>query len=348
MHVCRLSQINVGDLVGISKATSSLVVRKVTRAVARLAPDVLSFPSTRAQQAEVMRGFYAIAKFPGVLGAIDCTHIPLQSPGGDQAELFRNRKGYFSLNVQAVASHDLRFINIVSKWHGSTHDATIFSNSRLCHRFESGEFGRCFLLGDGGYPAKSYLLTPLASPATESQQRYKNAHIVTRNVVERAFGVLKRRFPCLRHGLRVKVSCCLYQHSAQCLIMLILTNLLSSVVASTQTVKQQYQYLKMVLKYSSCINISVQVLQHCYCLCVCALYRFRHLWRLCWLAVLHNLCIETGDDQVPDGDQQQQPPAGQRVYEDVPVTNFSGSQRPGATAVRDALITSYSIVYYAL
>lgn len=76
MHVCRLSQINVGDLVGISKATSSLVVRKVTRAVARLAPYVLSFPSTRAQQAEVMRGFYAIAKFPGVLGAIDCTHIP--------------------------------------------------------------------------------------------------------------------------------------------------------------------------------------------------------------------------------------------------------------------------------
>lgn len=38
--------------------------------------------------------FYRFAKFPSVIGAIDCTHIKIQSPGGgDQAELFRNRKG---------------------------------------------------------------------------------------------------------------------------------------------------------------------------------------------------------------------------------------------------------------
>lgn len=39
--------------------------------------------------------------------------------GGDYAELFRNHKGYFSINVQAVC------------WPGSTHDSTIFNNSRL-------------------------------------------------------------------------------------------------------------------------------------------------------------------------------------------------------------------------
>jgi len=86
-------------MVGVSKATGSVVVKKVTQAVARLAPELVSFPATQDQQASVMRDFYLIANFPGVLGAIDCTHVLLQSPRGNHAELYRNRKGYFSLNV---------------------------------------------------------------------------------------------------------------------------------------------------------------------------------------------------------------------------------------------------------
>ena len=52
--------------------------------------------------AEIQRGFMNHSGIPGVVGAIECTHIPIQSPGGDMAELFRNRKGFFSINVQAI------------------------------------------------------------------------------------------------------------------------------------------------------------------------------------------------------------------------------------------------------
>lgn len=155
-----------------------------------------------------MRGFYGLASFPGVLGAIDCTHVAIQSPGGVNGELFRNRKGYFSLNIQGVVSATLVFENVVSRWYGSAHDATIFANSRLNARFESGEFNDFYLLGDAGYPCKNYLLTPLAATPTAAQRRYNYCQIRTRNPVERAFGVLKRRFPCLKMGLRVKVTEC--------------------------------------------------------------------------------------------------------------------------------------------
>ncbi|KAH7961883.1 hypothetical protein HPB52_013099 [Rhipicephalus sanguineus] len=47
-----------------------------------------------------MEEFYRIANFPGVTGCIDCTHVKIKSPGGDDAEVFRCRKGYFSINVQ--------------------------------------------------------------------------------------------------------------------------------------------------------------------------------------------------------------------------------------------------------
>ena len=58
--------------------------------------------------------FWRICAFPSVLGAIDCTHIKIQCPGGENAELFRNRKGYFSTNVQGVSGPGLQILNIVA------------------------------------------------------------------------------------------------------------------------------------------------------------------------------------------------------------------------------------------
>nr|CAI5859513.1 unnamed protein product [Callosobruchus analis] len=40
--------------------------------------------------------------FPKRIGALDCTHIEIQSPGGYEAEMFRNRKGFFAYNVHTV------------------------------------------------------------------------------------------------------------------------------------------------------------------------------------------------------------------------------------------------------
>ena len=153
-----------------------------------------------------MAKFFDFARFPGVLGAIDCTHIAVQSPGGNTPELYRNRKGYFSINVQAVCNATLEITDVVARYPGSVHDSTIFCASTLCGRFERGEITDAYLLGDAGYACKHYLLTPLAATTNVAEERYNRAQIRTRNVIERCFGVLKRRFPCLRMGLRVRVE----------------------------------------------------------------------------------------------------------------------------------------------
>jgi len=52
-----------------------------------------------------------------------------------------------------------------------------------------------------GYACKLYLFTPLLSPTTDPDKKYNKAQIKTRNIIERVFGVWKKKFPCLRRGL---------------------------------------------------------------------------------------------------------------------------------------------------
>ncbi len=152
----------------------------------------------------IKNAFYNIASFPGVIGVIDGTHIPIQSPNSNIGEEFRNRKGIFSINVQVVCGHNQEIYDIVNRWPGSTHDSRIFNNSSIKLRFENQEF-RGHLLGDKGYAQTSYLFTPVRNVVTPAKQRCNNSHELTRKVIERLFGIWKRRFPCLRRKMANKL-----------------------------------------------------------------------------------------------------------------------------------------------
>ncbi|CAN7950423.1 unnamed protein product, partial [Ixodes hexagonus] len=199
-------QVVLGDLWGVHKSTVCRAIKRVTIAIASLAREFVTFPTTEAERREVWQGFYAMQGFPGVVGAIDCTHVPIQSPGGVDAERYRNRAGYFSINVQTVSDHRLHIRDIVVRWPGSVHDSTIFSNSALKALFEDGKVGDYILLGDGGYACSRYMMTPVIAPKTPAERAYNTAHIPTRSTVERQYGVWKRRFPALQFGLRVKLN----------------------------------------------------------------------------------------------------------------------------------------------
>lgn len=193
----------MGDTQFASKATICRVVGKVSEAIASLNDRYISFP-TNNEAKIIAQHFYTYAGFPGVCGTIDCTHIPiLQSPSKNIGERFRNRKGYFSINVQTICDNNLVIRDIVARWPGSVHDATIFDNSHVRLIFETEQIQRGLtLLGDNGYPLRNYLMTPLLRPITRQELRYNRSHKTTRNSIERVYGIWKRRFPCLSMGLR--------------------------------------------------------------------------------------------------------------------------------------------------
>lgn len=214
----------IGDLFGVSKSTISKVITIVSHYIALLRETFINMPNTQEAICTTQKGFFNIARFPRVIAALDCTHVKILSPGeykkiiilymkytfttqiftgGDDAEIFRNRKGFFSFNVQTMCDSDLIIRDIVARWPGSTHDATILRNSRICHRLESAEFGNGIIIADKGYENNERLITPLTSVNSEAESLFNESLIRTRNTVERSYGVWKRRFPILSLGIRM-------------------------------------------------------------------------------------------------------------------------------------------------
>ena len=94
------------------------------------------------QKFEEQRGF------PGVLGAINGSHIPIEAPIKDP-EQYINRKGFHSLQLQVVCDMEMMFIDVFCGFPGSVHDARVFRNSPL---FIDAERNR-----DQLFPGNSYL-----------------------------------------------------------------------------------------------------------------------------------------------------------------------------------------------
>jgi len=81
-----------------------------------------------------------------------------------------------------------------------------FQNSRIYMCYTRRELTG-ILGGDNGYPCLPFLLTLILNPEMDEEIAYNNIHRRIRLIVERTFGIWKRRFPCLARGLTTKLIC---------------------------------------------------------------------------------------------------------------------------------------------
>ncbi|XP_069109344.1 putative nuclease HARBI1 [Argopecten irradians] len=199
-------QLCSGDNFNVDQSTVSRVIQRVTNALNRqeVVTKFISFPISAEAVRKHQADFYAVARFPGVIGAIDGTHIRILRPSINEPE-FVNRKNFHSINVQIVVDANSRILDLVARWPGSAHDARILRESGLARIFEARMVPvKCHLLGDSGYPCKNWLLTPYLNPLPGQQTRYNSAHKTTRCIVERAIGQWKRRFHVLHGEIRLR------------------------------------------------------------------------------------------------------------------------------------------------
>ena len=179
---------------GISQPSVSRCIAAVSDSLCLHAKEFITFPNQQ-EQLEIQQSFLEKDGFPLVLGCIDCSHVPIVAPSENEA-IYVNRKNGHSINIQAICDRSLKFIDVVARWPGSTHDAFIWRQSGIQQKIASGEVPivKGWFLADSGYPLTHNLITPLQSPNTPSERRYNRAFLKTRKHIECAFGLWKSRW----------------------------------------------------------------------------------------------------------------------------------------------------------
>ncbi|KAF5354500.1 hypothetical protein D9758_012403 [Tetrapyrgos nigripes] len=123
--------------------------------------------------------------FDDCIGAIDGCHFHA-CVSADAIPHFRNCKGFISQNVLAGCTFGMEFCYMLSRWEGSTADGQ----------------GKIYL-ADAGFPSCDVLLVPYRGvhyhmkEPRDPKELYNLRHAQLRNVIERIFGVDKRRFKIL-------------------------------------------------------------------------------------------------------------------------------------------------------
>ncbi|CAH3146229.1 unnamed protein product, partial [Porites lobata] len=88
-----------------------------TRRGLLLTPFQRGYCKTKSTEnlADTKRKFYDVVHFPGVISAINGTHIRIICPNKENAMAFANRKQFYSINVQAVCDSEAFITNIVAR-----------------------------------------------------------------------------------------------------------------------------------------------------------------------------------------------------------------------------------------
>lgn len=122
-------------------------------ALVKLTREHIKFPTTEQELQILEEGFYQANSIPGVVGAIDGTHIPIPAPVNEHRGSFINRKGSSSIVLQVVSDSNLKFFDVYTGWPGSVGNSRVSDKLlRLPDRYH--------ILGDSAYPLSAGLLTP--------------------------------------------------------------------------------------------------------------------------------------------------------------------------------------------
>ena len=190
---------------GLGESTVSAIIRRVCKVITvHLTSKYIKFPKTKEEVEESSSLFYAKHGFPQCIGAADGTHVPIKQPSENSTE-YINRKGRYTLNIQAVADQRYCFTDVLIKWPGSVHDARIFSNSSLNQQFRDGansSFEKVIvqgkphvpicLLGDPAYHLLPFLMKEFTNGGKNQPEAFFGFHLSSaRMVIECAFGRLR-------------------------------------------------------------------------------------------------------------------------------------------------------------
>lgn len=187
----------------VSQSTTSRCIKQIVDALndPRIFNRWVNFSFNPENLNRMRTKFYQAYDIPGTVGVVDCTHIAIFPPSGNE-HVFVNRKSYHSINTQLVCDINLKILNVNARYPGSVHDAFIWRNSNIKQSLEQASRNdnnfTYYLIADSGYPLRKWLQIPVPNVVDGTPAaRYNTQLCRARSLIERCNGLLKMRFRCL-------------------------------------------------------------------------------------------------------------------------------------------------------
>lgn len=194
----------ISQMFGVAESTVFECVQRVIDVLCNASQQVIRWPSLR-EIVEIEREFELIGGFPGVVGALDGSHVSVKAPAETQGD-YADRTLRHSVILMAVCTPDKKFSFVQAGCPGAAHDSRAFKLTSLYSEMQRNN--RSYfpspdhhILGDSAFALHRHLMVPFKNIGNLSadHKRYNVALSKTRVVIENAFGFLKGRFRRLLH-----------------------------------------------------------------------------------------------------------------------------------------------------
>ncbi|XP_030487122.2 protein ANTAGONIST OF LIKE HETEROCHROMATIN PROTEIN 1 [Cannabis sativa] len=198
------SQVSVGAAFGVGQSTVSQVTWRFIEALEERAKHHLRWPDS-ARMEEIKSKLEAEFGLPNCCGSIDATHIIMTLPAVQTSDDWCDPENNYSMLVQGVVDHEMRFLDMVTGWPGGMSVSRVLKFSgfyKLCNSgdrldgnsttLSGGVEIREYIVGGAAYPLLPWLITPYESSGLVSSMASFNAkHEAARLLAVRAFSQLK-------------------------------------------------------------------------------------------------------------------------------------------------------------
>ncbi len=218
----------------IDKEVHRKFFKSFIHSMASVEGEFIRMPSRVGELSEVLTEHTALG-LPGCVGSVDVVHVGWDACPANQLHLFKGKEGYPSIAYEVIVDLMKRIRHVTDGHPGARNDKHICRLDDAITRLLNGDSvlgekkwqarnGRgevvldkgLYLICDGGYHRWPIMICPI-----QHSERYKVlSRIITgvRKDVEDVFGIMKKRFGCLKHWTLLKkqrdidamfVTCCI-------------------------------------------------------------------------------------------------------------------------------------------
>ena len=172
----------------------------------------------------------------GCIGCLDCMHIHWKNCPSSWKGQYQGKEGSPTIVLEAVADHNMWIWHTRFGFPGTLNDINIWDQSSLLKKLLDGTFTafvdfqftisnkiftKLWIMVDGIYPELSRFVKTIAVPLSKQHRMYSKWQESCRKSVERAFGVVQRKFQIIarpmeqffEEDIRGIVETCLILHN---------------------------------------------------------------------------------------------------------------------------------------